>query len=49
MIVEKEMHFVLFSVASVHMEITESKIRLAGIFAVYFTGKKNEDGLEPIP
>jgi len=38
MIMEKEMHFVIRSVASVHMEITESKIRLAGIFAVNFIG-----------
>ena len=47
MIMEKEMHFVICSVGSVHMEITESKIRLAGIFAVYL--EQNEDGLEPIP
>ena len=46
MIMEKEMHFVICSVASVHMEITESKIRLAEIFAFYW--EQNEDKLEPI-
>lgn len=40
MIMEKEMHFVICSVASVHMEITERKIRLAGIFALCFIGNK---------
>lgn len=44
MIMEKEMRSVICSVASVHMAITESKIRLAGIFAVYFIGKKMRMG-----
>lgn len=46
---EKEMCFVICFVASVHMEITESEISFAGIFAIYFFGKNRESGLEPIP
>lgn len=44
MIMEKEMHFVICVVASAHTEITESKIRLAGILAVYFIGNKKRMG-----